>query len=471
MSVLPLLPWALVLVLTGVLAWGFTRLWRIVSIGSAYKAKVLASIVFAAGRVVDPNRAEEVSADSYSLMRLFRVRVDDGEQTVTASFLGFRPRTAHYRTGLGATLAAPGNLQHGPGPGRVGGVAKPIDRSPTVETRDLESALPRVESAKVKALQAIVDAAFTEPKRSRRLRRTRAIVVIQDGRVVAERYAPGFTNHTPFAGWSMTKSVLGALIGVLVGEGRLSLDQRALMPAWRPPDPRADISLEDLLRMRSGLKFSEVYDDFSSDVIEMLFNRADAADYAAHQRLSFPPGSTWSYSSGTTNILSAIARRVVGDLDYLDWPRRALFEPLGMNTAVMEPDASGTFVGSSFMLATARDWARFGQLFLQDGVWEGRRVIPAGWVDFSTTATPQSPGGIYGAHWWLKLQPELGGASPAAERIPADAFFAVGHEGQTLTIVPSLDLVVVRLGLSIYIDTWNQAAFIADICSALASNP
>jgi CubicO group peptidase (beta-lactamase class C family) len=219
--------------------------------------------------------------------------------------------------------------------------------------------------------------------------------------------------------------------------------------------------------MRSGLRFSEDYSDLSSNVIDMLFNRSDTATYAASLPLGSPPGTAWSYSSGTTNILSGIARRVVGEIDYLDWPRRALFDPIGMSSAIMEPDASGTFVGSSFMLATARDWARLGQLYLHDGLWDGRRIIPEGWVRFSTTPTPESPNGMYGAHWWLKLQPEIGGGTAAAARIPKDAFFAVGHEGQSLTVVPSLRLVVVRLGLSIYVDAWNQAAFLSDLQDAL----
>ena len=149
------------------------------------------------------------------------------------------------------------------------------------------------------------------------------------------------------------------------------------------------------------------------------------------------------------------------------WPGRALFAPLGMSSAMIEPDVGGTFVASSYMLATARDWARFGQLYLQDGVWEGRRILPGGWATFSTTATPQSPEGIYGAHWWLGLKPEIGGGTPAAARIPRDAFFAVGHEGQVLTVIPSRRLVVVRLGLSIYIDAWNHALFLAELLDAL----
>jgi CubicO group peptidase (beta-lactamase class C family) len=240
-----------------------------------------------------------------------------------------------------------------------------------------------------------------------------------------------------------------------------------LLPEWSSSDGRAAIDVEDLLRMRSGLRFSELYSDLTSDVIEMLFNQPDAAAYAASRPLEFRPGSVWSYSSGTTNILSRVARRIVGEKEYHSWPRRALFDPIGMKSAIMEADASGTFVASSFMLATARDWARVGQLHLQDGVWDGRRILPDGWVRFCTSPTPQSPGGIYGAHWWLELKPEIGGDSPAASRIPADAYFAIGHEGQTLTVIPSRRLVVVRLGVSIYIDAWNQAAFLADIVDAL----
>jgi len=427
------LPLALLLILLVAAAWWlFPRLRRVAAIGAAYKAKVLCSVVFGSGRAVDPDNLEEVSADSYRLMRLFRWRVDHQARSVTASLAGFPPRTAVFRGDAGIT-AAPSTWQTAP--------ASP-------------------------ALDRVVAAAFLEPDR-RRLRRTRAILVVQDGRIVAERYAPGFGEATRFAGWSMTKSVLGALVGVLVGEGRLSLRDVELMPGWRRPDPRAAITLEDLLRMRSGLGFSEEYADLASDVIEMLFNQDDAAAYAASRPLIATPGTEWSYSSGTTNILSAIVRRSIGDADYPSWPRRALFAPLGMQGALMEPDISGTFVASSFMLATARDWARFGQLYLQDGVWDGRRLLPEGWVSFGTTPTPQSPDGIYGAHWWLGLKPELGGGSAAAARLPPDTFFAVGHEAQVLTVIPSRRLVVVRLGLSIYIDAWNHAAFLSELLDAL----
>jgi CubicO group peptidase (beta-lactamase class C family) len=199
----------------------------------------------------------------------------------------------------------------------------------------------------------------------------------------------------------------------------------------------------------------------------MLYDCPDMGAYAASLPLTAAPGTVWSYSSGTTNILSAIIRRTVGDEMYRDWPRRALFDPLGMTSAVMEPDASGTFVGSSYMLATARDWARFGQLWLDNGRCDGRVVLAEDWIRFSTTPTAESPDGRYGAHWWLKLNPEIGGSDAVARTIAPNAFFAVGHEGQTLSIIPSKRLVVVRLGASIYIDAWNQAAFIAALQHAV----
>jgi len=452
-----MLRWAILVATAAALLWALARLWRVAAIGAAYRSKVLCSIVFGTGRTIDPQHVEDVSADSYWPLRILRSRVDPGARTVTSSLFGFRSRTATYRPGLGATLfLSTANLK----------VRTSSGSSADLQVGESRSSADLEVGPSTSSLQRIVDRAFTEPN-PKRLRRTRAVVVLRDGEIVAEQYAPGFNAAVRLPGWSMAKSVLNALVGILVGEKRLSLQDTALMPQWPPPDPRAAITLEDLLRMRSGLKFSELYSDFSSDVIEMLFNQPDMAAYAARQPLSFPPGKTWSYASGTTNIVSAIVRRTVGDRAYFGWPRTALFDPIGMTSATLEPDADGTFVCSSFMFATARDWARFGQLFLQDGVWEGRRILPVDWVRFSTTPTTSSLLGNFGAHWWLKLGPEIGGGTDAAARIPRDAFFAIGHEAQTLTVIPSQRLVAVRLGLSVYIDAWNQADFIAELLDAL----
>ena len=423
------------------------RFWRLSALAAAYKAKVLCTAVFGSGLTLEPNRAPEVSDEAYRPMRLFRARVDRQGRRVSVSAPGRGTRVAVHRPGLGATLAL-GPLVDLPVP-PPGPAAAPWPDAP--------------EST---ALERVVEGSFAEPDR-RHLRRTRAVLIARHGRILAERYADGIGPDTPLPGWSMTKAVMGTLIGVLVGEGKLSVSSKKLLPEWSAPgDPRAGIALEDLLRMRSGLRFREVYSDPASDVSKMLFMTPDAGGYAASLPLERRPGELWKYSSGTSNILSLIARRALGDAAYAALPRRALFDPLGMASAVIEPDASGTFVASSYMLATARDWARFGRLCLEDGVHEGRRLLPEGWMRFSTTVTPQS-GGRYGAQWWLKLNPELGGGTPAEARLPDDAFHALGHEGQCLTMIPSLGLIVVRLGLSIRIDAWDHAAFLAAVLDTL----
>ncbi|MBI5883695.1 MAG: serine hydrolase [Elusimicrobia bacterium] len=453
--------WLLVaaILAAGLVAWASRRFLRIAAVGAAYKAKVLCSGLFVSERTLGSILSEDVSADSYRILRLFRPGVDLERRRVTCSFLGIKARTAVFRPGLGATLAIgvrPENLRPASLPAAVeAGKAAASDADWPAGERSAPEARGAVDEA--------LSAAFSE-RDPARLARTRAVVVVQDGRLAAERYAPGFGPATPLPGWSMTKSVLNALVGVLVGRGLLSLDRRNLLPEWSSPgDPRGRISLEDLLRMRSGLEFAEVYTDPLRDATQMLFASGSTADYAAAKPLCRKPGTAWQYSSGTSNILSRVCRKAVEETgeDWLSLPCRALFGPLGMGSAVLEPDAAGDFVFSSFMLAVARDWARFGQLVCQDGMWDGRRLLPEGWISWSVTATPQSPEGRYGAGWWLKIPKELGGETAAARAVPPDAFHAIGHEGQVLTVIPSLRLVTVRLGMSIFIDAWDHAAFLA----------
>ncbi len=268
---------------------------------------------------------------------------------------------------------------------------------------------------------------------------TLAFVAVQGGRIVAERYAPGVAATTPLLSWSMAKSVTQAAIGVLVRDGRVDLGARPVAPEWADAsDPRHEISWTDLLEMRSGLRFNEDYVDAdTSHCLEMLYGVGadDVAGYAASQPLEHPVGSTWSYSSGTTNILSRAIGQIVGDgRDGMEqFLRREIFDPLGMSSAEPRFDAVGTWVGSSYLYATARDFARFGLLYLRDGIWDGRRLLPEGWVDDARTARSVDPeGGWYGRHWWITGD-EFG------------TFYASGYEGQRILVVPSLDLVVVRL--------------------------
>ena len=425
-------------------AWALLKAARLLALGAAYKAKVLASALWVSGLELDVERAPEVSAESYRPMRLLRARVDRTRRSVAVSLFGLLESRASIVPGFGASLHA------APSPGPF-----PPPR---------RSAEPRVRRAA--ALETAVESAFGEPDPSKP-RRTRAVAVLKDGELAAERYAAGIGPDTPLNGWSMAKSALGLLLGPLVGDGRLALEKRGLLREWSAAgDRRAGISLEDLLRMRGGLRFSERYDDPRSDVSRMLFLERDAAGYAAARPLANAPGAVWQYSSGTSNLLSLIARRALGEDEYAAWPRRALFEPLGMETAVFERDAAGTFVASSFLFASARDWARLGELLRLGGEAGGRRLLPAGWTKLMASPTPQSPEGRYGAHWWRKLPEELGGASPAAARLPADALHALGHEGQCLTVIPSRGLTVVRLGLSIDITAWDHAAFLARLLDA-----
>jgi hypothetical protein len=432
-------PWTVTLSLCG---FGLLLRWllMVARAGSGYKAKVAASALFVSELDLDVNAAPEVADEAYLPLRLFRARRVDGANAVEASLFGLGRRRAVWRPNAGTALSS-----GQPAPLTVPGPAAPT---------------PALKAAPNPALDAVLDAAFTEPD-PKKLRRTRAIVIVRDGVVVGERYAPGITDHTPLPGWSMTKSVLGVLTGIAVGRGLLKPGQKKLLPEW-DNDSRSGIALEDLLRMRSGLRFAEKYANPASDVVQMLFALDDAAGYAASRPIEHPPGTHWQYASGTTNIISLLLRRALGDAAYHAFPRKALFDPAGMESAVFETDSSGTFVGSSFLFATARDWARFGLFCLNEGA-----GIPEGWMKFSTTPTPQAPDGLYGAQWWLKLTEALGGKTPAAAKIPADAYHALGHEAQCLTIIPSKKLVVLRLGLSIQVDAWDHAAFLAEVLAAL----
>ena len=436
---------------------------RIILVGNSYVAKTVCSGVFVMGRSPQPVLDEEIHLNDPGILRLVSVDVDRSGGTVTSRLLGLGARTAVFRPGLGCTLAlgvTPRDLAARglPVPGAMPATVRTPWPAPT------GAPAARLDPA---AVTAALDEAFAEPG-AIPSRRTRAVVVVQNGRVIAERYAPGYGADSPLPGWSMTKSVVNALVGVLVREGRLALDEPLRVPEWATVgDPRGSITLRQALQMSSGLQFSESYGNPLGDVLWMLFGTGDAARFAAGKSLAAPPGTRWSYASGTTNIIARALRRAVSgrDEDYWLFPRRALFEPLGMASAVLEPDAAGNFVGSSFMLATAQDWARFGTLYLQDGIWGDKRVMPEGWVTFSTAPAPAAPDGVYAAHFWRRLGRDA--YAPSGEvGLPADAYHAIGHEGQILTIIPSRRLVVVRLGLAVGRGAWDQAAFLRRLLGA-----
>ncbi|MFZ5517265.1 MAG: serine hydrolase domain-containing protein [Candidatus Zhuqueibacterota bacterium] len=440
------------------LIFGGNYLLQVAAIGAGYKAKILASGIFVSGRNADSVLREDLSATVY---QFFDVDIDSLNQSVTAStLLGLVKSRASFRPGLGVTLhVQPEDRSTG-----LPAMARLSDELlwPQGEAVNLSDLPAEVDSVK---LNQAIDHAFSEPD-STRLRRTRAVVVAYKGRIVAERYADCFNKDTPLLGWSMTKSVINALAGILVGQGKLSLDAPLNLPEWqKPDDPRRAITLDHLLRMNSGLKFHEQYTTPKTDVSQMLFVERDAAAFAANKPRAHPPGETWHYSSGTTNIIARLLKHALAgtDADYLRFPGQALFGKIGMTGAVLEPDAAGTFVGSSFMYATARDWARFGQLYLQDGVWQGERILPEGWVGYSTSPTKASRQWKYGAHFWINPKTPNGQWMPA---LPADLFFCWGHESQHVFIIPSRNLVLVRLGLSIEPTSWDFKIFAAEVLDA-----
>lgn len=289
---------------------------------------------------------------------------------------------------------------------------------------------------------------------------TRAVLIVRGGRIVFERYGEGFGRDTRLVSWSMAKSITQALVGAAVLQGRVAIDAPMGSPHWRAGDRRASITWRQWLQMVDGSDYLETAANVAfSGNANMLFGpgRNDVARWAAARPLIHDPGAHWNYSSAATLLVSdALTRAIVPNpRDASDrrvamraWMERSLFAPIGMR-AVVEFDPQGTFYGSSLIYATARDFARFGYLYLRDGVWDGVRVLPEGWVDFARTRGPDADADIYGAGWWLT--PSSGQGRPQRSLITdasmADAFSAQGYEGQIIVVVPSKDLVMVRLGL------------------------
>jgi CubicO group peptidase (beta-lactamase class C family) len=431
-------------------------------IAVAFKAKMLCSGIFVSDR--QPAAvAAELEIDDLAPLRFIRTQVDPSEGVVRASALGFVEREAATRGATGCALVPRGmtrsELRHASVRDDSGlSGRKPASPLPTAPPDDPVRL----------ALDSVMSRAFDEPD-SAHLRRTKAVVVMQHGRIVGERYAPGITTDTRLLGWSMTKGVMNALVGILVREGRLSLDAPVPMPEWSTPgDPRAAITMRHLLHMSSGLRLNEVMTSLRSDVIRMLLANDDMAAFVASRDVVATPGSRWAYASGTSVIIARVIRNVLdNDTVYVRFPRDALFDRIGMSSAVIETDAAGTLVGSSLMYATARDWARFGQLYLNDGMWNGARILPDGWVDFTRIPVPADSNRAYGAHFWLGIPTEPG--QPTAS-LGAGALQAAGHEGQYITIIPSHDAVIVRLGRTRHGDAWDHAAFIEAVLGKLGSS-
>jgi CubicO group peptidase (beta-lactamase class C family) len=425
----------IVLAVAALFAWLYIAPPELIRVGSGYSAKIVCSNVFIAGR--DPNEvlAVDVQAPGHPLLRLMRVSVDKNRGTVSAGLFGFLGKSvAVARDGLGCASVPDGDV------GKARRTA--IQAEPSAATMgDLWPEGERVEASQDPVVAKLLDdAALTGTG-------MRAVVVVKNGRVVGERYGDGFSAKTPLLGWSMTKTVNAAIVGTLVKDGKIAFDDKNLFAPWKA-DGRTAISLADMMAMSSGLEFNEDYGDVA-DVTRMLYLEPDMAGFAESKPLAAEVGKQFSYSSGTAVMLSRLWQDAVGDkAKALTWPRTALFEPLGMHSAVLETDEQGTFVGSSYLYATAHDWARFGQFLLQGGVWNGNQILPTGFVDWMRE--PASASKVYGkGQLWIEApgDEENPGAGVAAG-LPKDTYWMEGHDGQTVAIIPSEQLVVVRLGLT-----------------------
>jgi CubicO group peptidase (beta-lactamase class C family) len=408
-------------------------------------AKLACSGVFVSNRPL----ADVVSKDIERLTPLARginYNLDSERSTITATKGGVT-RTALYRPGLGCTLAVDTDLQtlRQQAPGVVPMTpASPQALWPLGDEVESGRVAPDIDEP---ALRRAVDAAFADDTPDQAID-TRALLVVYDGRIVAERYAPGFSKDTRFLGWSASNSVLATLVGALITDGKLRLEDPAPIAEWRG-DARREITIANLLQMSSGLAFSEPYVP-GSDSMTMLFLKGDMAGFAAAKPLQNKPGAQWYYASGTANILARVVLQAAGGSlpAATNYARQRLFEPAGMTSAVFEPDAKGAFVGSSYFYATARDWARFGLLYLDGGTINGRRLLAPSFVSYVQRPAPASPRADYGAQFWLN------GFEPNSKlrqfpSLPEDTYMARGHNRQTIAVFPSRKAVIVRLGWTV----------------------
>ena len=430
--------------LSFVLIYGFYYCWISFPVATSYGAKVLCSSIFLSGRNENDVKGQELN---FTPLNVADCEVNYKDSSVTCSLFGFAKRKAIFRSGLGVTVVnqwTEGEIRSQPF--RL--AASPSVQSDTVPW-PLGDKLADSFPSNIDSLQLVnaLENIFIE-RDTLHPNRTRAAIIVYNNQIIAERYAPGFTKQTKLTGWSMTKSITSALIGLLVKENKVNIDRPAPVPEWEDQnDPRHAITVRHILQQTTGLEFEEKYTK-SSHATKMLSQEGDMGKYAASLPLKYTPGSVFHYSSGNTNILCRIIRQTIGDAGYHTFPYEQLFYKLGMYNTVLEPDASGTFVGSSYCFATARDWARFGLLYLNNGAFNGQQILPDDWVQQSITPSTAAQEGEYGFQWWLNAGEKDNPSNRLYHSLPGDLYFADGYEGQNIFIIPSKKLVIVRLGLT-----------------------
>jgi CubicO group peptidase (beta-lactamase class C family) len=416
---------------------------------TGFSAKSIASGHFIDNR---PKDLIEENDNDIPLVKLAINGINDEEKSAFSTVFGLKKRTAIYRKGLGATLInndfditkpylvpkrnqIPINLPYPYG---------------NLEPKD--TVFANIDYDKLN--KAVANAFDVKSEKNKR---TRSVVVLYKGKLIAEKYADGFDKNSKILGWSMTKSITATYFGILEKQGKINIQDKAPIAAWQNDD-RKNITINDLLHMNSGLEWDENYGEIS-DVTKMLFIDEDMSKSQIDKPLVGKPNETWNYSSGTTNLLSGILRQQFkSHQDYLDFWYSSLLDKIGMHSALVEVDMQGNFVGSSYGWANTRDWAKFGQLYLNKGNWNGEKIFNESWAKYVATPTNTSEG-RYGGQFWLNA----GGKFP---NVPKDMFYCSGFQGQMVAIFPSHDLVIVRMGLKEHPD-FDFDAFLSEIVGSV----
>ncbi|WP_299064505.1 serine hydrolase [uncultured Polaribacter sp.] len=409
---------------------------------AGYSAKNTASSVYLGKRTLE---FTDKTDNNFSPVNLATDKVDTSSKSATSSAFGLLTRKAIYREGLGAVLTLNKDDDKAsylkPVRSNADNVAAfPYGNAPQKDTVFENTNYDKIKNA--------VDNIFGKSYYSR------AAVVVYKDQIIAEKYADGFTKDSRILGWSMTKSIMSTVYGILQHQNKINIQDKAPIDSWQK-DARKDITIHNLLQMNSGLEWDENYDEIS-DATKMLFLERDMTKMQEEKPLVGKPNATWNYSSGTSNLLSKILRKQFNThQEYLDFWYTDFIDKIGMNSMVVETDLAGNYVASSYAWATARDWAKFGLLYLKNGNWNGEELFTKDWVDYATTPTPTS-NGIYGAQFWLNTN---GGYKD----VPKNMYYADGYQGQRVYVLPDEELVIVRFGLS----GFQENKFLSEIISAI----
>ncbi|WP_036154365.1 serine hydrolase domain-containing protein [Maribacter forsetii] len=415
------------IVLVGIIAAAYFNYPKL-NLISGYASKNMASSVFIADRDADDITLND---NNMPLIKLADSKVSDENKSATAKVYGLMPRTAVYKEGIGAVLTNKQYSKHNFDiiPNRF--IVKDTLPFPYGNSGVIDTILENVAYDK---LEVAFENAFKDPEQ-----KTRSLLVVHKNQIIGERYIRGFTKDTKILGWSMTKSILSTLYGILEYQDKIDMEYKPFSEEIGMKSPKMNITLNHLLRMQSGLEWDENYFKIS-DVTRMLFLDSDMTLSQRNKSIIAQPTEIWNYSSGTTNLLSGILReQFISHQEYLDFPYKELIDKIGMNSMLLETDLSGNYILSSYGWATTRDWAKFGLLYLNEGDWNGNRIFSESWSDYVAKPTIHS-NGTYGAHFWLNAEGKY-------EDIPKDLYSVNGFQGQRIFIIPSKDLVVVRTGL------------------------